>query len=98
MNASDAAALHERTKHTWQRLRANSRGLDWGNHPFPFKLYPDLEPLPLPRELPDSRLPATQVLAGHLSPAGAWGAGGVPAGGGDGGGARGRGANRQPAA
>jgi SagB-type dehydrogenase family enzyme len=68
MNASDAAEFHERTKHTWQRLRAEAYGLDWGNHPFPFKLYPDLEPLPLPRELPDSSLPATQVLAGHPSP------------------------------
>jgi SagB-type dehydrogenase family enzyme len=67
MNASDAAALHERTKHTWQRLRANSRGLDWGNHPFPFKLYPDLEPLLLPRQLPESSLPATEVLSGHVS-------------------------------
>jgi hypothetical protein len=68
MNASDAAAeFHERTKHTWQRIGANSRGLDWGNHPFPFKLYPDLAPLPLPRQLPESSLPATQVLSGHVS-------------------------------
>jgi Nitroreductase family len=68
MNTSDAAAaFHERTKHTWQRLRANSHGLDWGNQPFPFKLYPDLEPLPLPRELPESGMPATEVLSGHLS-------------------------------
>jgi SagB-type dehydrogenase family enzyme len=67
MNTSAAAELHQRTKHTWQRIRANSRGLDWGNHPFPFKLYPDLEPLPLPRKLPDSSLPATQVLSGHSS-------------------------------
>jgi SagB-type dehydrogenase family enzyme len=68
MNASDAAAaLHERTKHTWQRLRAESHSLDWGNHPFPFKLYPDLAPLPLPRQLPDSGVPATQVLAGQVS-------------------------------
>jgi hypothetical protein len=69
MNASDAAAaLHERTKQTWQHLRTEAHGLDWGNHPFPFKLYPDLEPLPLPRQLPDSSLPATQVLSGHASP------------------------------
>ena len=69
MNASDAAAaLHERTKHTWQHLRTQAHGLDWGNHPFPFKLYPDLEPLALPRQLPNSSLPATQVLAGHASP------------------------------
>jgi SagB-type dehydrogenase family enzyme len=67
MNTSDAAAeFHQRTKHTWQRIRANSRGLDWGNHPFPFKLYPDLEPLPLPRQLPESSLPATQVLSGQV--------------------------------
>jgi SagB-type dehydrogenase family enzyme len=69
MNTSDAAGeFHQRTKHTWQRIRAESRGLDWGNHPFPFKIYPDLEPLALPRQLPDSRLPATQVLSGHLPP------------------------------
>jgi SagB-type dehydrogenase family enzyme len=69
MNASDAAGLHERTKHSWQRLRAESHVLDWGNHPFPFKLYPDLEPLPLPRQLPESSVPATQVLSGHVSAA-----------------------------
>jgi SagB-type dehydrogenase family enzyme len=68
MNASDAAAeFHQRTKHTWQRLRAEAHGLDWGNHPFPFKIYPDLEPLPLPRELPESSLPATQVLSVPVS-------------------------------
>jgi SagB-type dehydrogenase family enzyme len=67
MNVSDAAAeLHERTKHTWARILAESPGRDWGNHPLPFKIYPDLEPLPLPRELPDSGAPAAEVLAGHL--------------------------------
>jgi len=68
MNASDAAAeFHERTKHTWQRIRAGPHGLDWGNHPFPFKIYPDLEPLPLPHELPESSVPATEVLSDHVS-------------------------------
>jgi SagB-type dehydrogenase family enzyme len=67
MNASDAAWLHERTKHTWQRLRSEAHSLDWGNHPFPFKLYPDLEPLPLPLQLPESGMPAAQVLSGHAS-------------------------------
>jgi hypothetical protein len=67
LSALPAAWLHERTKHTWQRLRTEAHGLDWGNHPFPFKLYPDLEALPLPRQLPDSGLPATQVLSGHAS-------------------------------
>jgi SagB-type dehydrogenase family enzyme len=67
MNASDAAEFHERTKHTWQRLRVEAYGLDWGNHPFPFKIYPDLELLPLPRELPESGVPATEVLSGQVS-------------------------------
>jgi SagB-type dehydrogenase family enzyme len=67
MNASHATEFHEHTKHTWQRLRAEAYGLDWGNHPFPFKLYPDLEPLPLPRELPESGVPATEVLSGQVS-------------------------------
>ena len=68
MNAPDAAAgLHERTKHTWARILAESHGLDWGNHPLPFKIYPDLEPLWLPRELPESSVPATEVLAGPVS-------------------------------
>jgi SagB-type dehydrogenase family enzyme len=68
MNVSDAAAaeLHERTKHTWQRILAESHGLDWANHPLPFKVYPDLEPLPLPRELPESSVPASQVLSGQV--------------------------------
>jgi SagB-type dehydrogenase family enzyme len=67
MDAANAEEFHERTKHSWQRLRAEASGLDWGNHPFPFKLYPDLEPLALPRQLPESSLPATQVLSGHVS-------------------------------
>src|SRR6266508_4613066 len=55
MNVPDAAAeLHEGTKHTWARILAESQGRDWGNHPLPF-------------ELPESSVPATEVLAGHVS-------------------------------
>src|SRR6266542_1731402 len=68
MNVPDAAAeLHEGTKHTWARILAESQGRDWGNHPLPFKIYPDLQPLWLPCELPESSVPATEVLAGHVS-------------------------------
>jgi hypothetical protein len=63
MNASDAAAeLHQRTKHTWARILAESGGRNWGNHPLPFKIYPDLEPLGLPRELPESSAPTTEAV------------------------------------
>ena len=64
--AEAVARFHERTKHTWERIRATSRPLDWANQPFPFKVYPDLEPLPLPRELPESGAPAAEVLSGHV--------------------------------
>jgi SagB-type dehydrogenase family enzyme len=68
MNVPDAAAeLHERTKHTWARIRAESHGRDWGNQPLPFKIYPDLEPLWLPRELPESSVAATEALSGRVS-------------------------------
>src|SRR6266699_3846370 len=68
MTVSDAAAeLHQRTKHTWARIRAESHGRDWGNQPLPFKIYPDLEPLWLPRELPESSVAATEALSGRVS-------------------------------
>jgi SagB-type dehydrogenase family enzyme len=46
-----ARAYHEDTKHSEARLRAGLHSLDWDNRPIPFKLYRDLEPIPLPREV-----------------------------------------------
>src|SRR6266699_1594176 len=67
MNVADAAAeLHQRTKRTWACIRAESQGRDWSNHPCRFKICPDLEPLWLPCELPESSVAATEVLAGHV--------------------------------
>src|SRR6266536_5922748 len=67
MNVADAAAeLHQRTKRTWACIRAESQGRDWSNHPCRFKVCPDLEPLWLPCELPESSVAATEVLAGHV--------------------------------
>ena len=45
-----ARGYHERTKHSEERLRASAQ-LDWDSQPVAFKLYRNLEPIPLPREL-----------------------------------------------
>ncbi len=54
---------HNRTKHTVARLRANRHHLEWEIKPRPFKIYPGLEAIPLPRELPSTRVPALAALA-----------------------------------
>ncbi len=54
---------HNQTKHTVARLRANRHHLDWEIKPRPFKIYPELESIPLPRELPSTQVPALLALA-----------------------------------
>lgn len=45
-----AREYHERTKHSYESVRRNAHVLDWENQPLGFKIYPDLEAMPLPRE------------------------------------------------
>jgi SagB-type dehydrogenase family enzyme len=54
---------HNATKHSVARLRANLHSLDWENKPRPFKVYPNLEPIPLPREVPMAAVPALTAVA-----------------------------------
>ena len=42
---------HERTKHSVASLQSNRHVLEWDNQPLPFKLYTELDPIPLPREV-----------------------------------------------
>jgi SagB-type dehydrogenase family enzyme len=58
-----ARAYHEATKHSWASVRSDPHVLDWGNKPFPFKVYPDAPAVPLPRELPPPVLPALEAVA-----------------------------------
>jgi hypothetical protein len=48
MNLRD---YHERTKHSLASVRSGARGLDFDNQPLPFKIYPDLQAVPLPTDL-----------------------------------------------
>jgi SagB-type dehydrogenase family enzyme len=68
-----ALAYHDETKHSYWSVRAHPGALDWANQPRPFKIYPALEPLPLPRDLPRTGLPALDALVppGAAPPTGA---------------------------
>jgi SagB-type dehydrogenase family enzyme len=56
---------HEHTKHTPESVRARTGSIDPRRRPHPFKDYAELEPLPLPAELPEYGVPALEALAGQ---------------------------------
>jgi SagB-type dehydrogenase family enzyme len=57
-----AENYHALTKHSYASVRADRHFLDWGNQPLPFKVYPALEPIPLPRDLPQTGVAALSAL------------------------------------
>ena len=64
-----ARRYHDATAHSPQSVRAGSRGLDWDTKPEPFKIYPGLPVVALPR---DFAVPALDALAAiSTEPAGA---------------------------
>jgi SagB-type dehydrogenase family enzyme len=54
---------HEETKHSLASLRHSRHSLDWEIMPRPFKVYPDLEPVPLPHDFVTSTRPALAAVA-----------------------------------
>jgi SagB-type dehydrogenase family enzyme len=67
---SEAAwAYHDRTKHSYQSIRAKPHYLDWGNQPLPFKIYSNLPAIPLPQNLSSSGTPALTAISMIASPA-----------------------------
>lgn len=64
IDTSATWAYHDGTKHSWQSVQSGTHRLDWSNQPLPFKIYTSLEPLPLPRALPDSERPALEAIGG----------------------------------
>src|SRR5581483_3390557 len=43
--------------------------LDWANQPLPFKIYPDLEPIKLPRDVPQTGVTALSAISqGRVAP------------------------------
>ena len=60
---------HNGTKHSYQSVRTNPHSLDWSNRPLPFKIYPTLTPLRLPKEVPQTGMAALSVVADNVRPA-----------------------------
>ncbi len=59
---------HNQTKHSPLSVRTQAHNLDWNSMPWPFKVYPSLEPLPLPRETPQSGAAALSAIAENGRP------------------------------
>jgi SagB-type dehydrogenase family enzyme len=62
-NTNAARQYHDFTKHSYSSIHTDRHYLDWANQPSPFKIYPDLEPTPLPRSLVQTLAPALEVVA-----------------------------------
>src|SRR2546422_10972302 len=65
-NLEAAWTYHEATKLSYVSIRTNAHFLDWSNQPLPFKIYPTLEPLPMPREVRQTGVAALSAIAESL--------------------------------
>ncbi|MGN6709117.1 MAG: hypothetical protein ACTHKF_07195, partial [Candidatus Nitrosocosmicus sp.] len=54
---------HERTKHSEISIMTSQHYLDWDNRPFPFKVYPNLQPIQLPSNFPIPSMNATLAIS-----------------------------------
>ena len=57
---------HDDTKHSCWSIRSNPHFLDWANRPLPFKIYPTIEALPLPRDAPQTGVAALSAISEHI--------------------------------
>jgi SagB-type dehydrogenase family enzyme len=58
---------HNATKHTYASIRTPGHSLDFTNQPLPFKIYPTIDPLPLPPEVRQSGVAALSAIAGKVT-------------------------------
>ncbi|MGO8984015.1 MAG: SagB family peptide dehydrogenase, partial [Terriglobales bacterium] len=66
MNNPDIQAAwkyHDGTKHSYWSIRNNPHFLDWANRPQPFKIYPKIAPLPLPRDVQQTGVAALSAIS-----------------------------------
>jgi SagB-type dehydrogenase family enzyme len=57
---------HNQTKHSHQSVYGDRHYLDWPNQPISFKIYLELEPIPLPRDWEDSGIPALRAVSNSV--------------------------------
>ncbi len=61
---------HDSTKHSAWRVHNNPHFLDWANQPLPFKIYPEIEPLKLPANVPQTGVSALSAISEVAAPVG----------------------------
>lgn len=61
---------HDGTKHSYWSIRNSPHFLDWANRPLPFKIYPKIEPVSLPRDVPQTGVAALAAISSTVSWAG----------------------------
>src|SRR5947207_9910051 len=54
---------HDSTKHSHWSVRNHPHFLDWANRPLPLKIYPKIEPLPLPRDVAQTGVAAVSAIS-----------------------------------
>jgi len=66
MNNRDIHAAwkyHDGTKHSYWSIRNNPHFLDWANRPLPFKIYPQIESVSLPRDVSQTGVAALSAIS-----------------------------------
>jgi SagB-type dehydrogenase family enzyme len=62
-NPQIAQNYHDATKHSYASIHSNPHSMDWSIQPLPFKIYPTLDPIPLPDELRQTGVAALSAVA-----------------------------------
>jgi SagB-type dehydrogenase family enzyme len=57
---------HDGTKHSYASIRNNAHFLDWANRPLPFKIYPTIVALALPRDVQQTGVAALSAISEPL--------------------------------
>jgi len=61
---------HDGTKHSYWSIRNHPHFLDWATRPLAFKIYPKIEPLPLPRDIRQTGVAALSAISETVPSAG----------------------------
>jgi SagB-type dehydrogenase family enzyme len=67
-NLDAALTYHNATKHSYVSVRSNQHSLDFNNQPIPFKIYPTLNPSPLPAEVRQTGVAALSAISEIVPP------------------------------
>src|SRR5215831_9252096 len=57
---------HDGTKHSYWSIRNHPHFLDWANRPLPFKIYPEIEAIPLPQNVPQTGVAALSAISDRV--------------------------------